>query len=228
MVYANGIYVKRFSMKLSDAVKSLRAQRGWTQARLAEELQKRVNAIARWEQGVRTPPPDTCRRLMQLANKESEEFYALREATVPAHDGENAASEPTTNVKRLSFSAVPATEEQTRSALHAFLDMILDTAPVEYQGKVAEVLENGAAKFAAVSIADIPSAEPKKRAPQPSRRSERLHDKLERLLQSRNPLIIEEAEKHLDALAKQWVLREKTPKPDTPSRARSSAKREID
>ena len=63
-------------MIVSEAVKGLRRQRGWTQRTLATELGVSPGAVANWEQGTREPEPDIAAKMAGFCDGEPSDVLA--------------------------------------------------------------------------------------------------------------------------------------------------------
>ena len=131
MVYTDGMIVKGkikiFSRSMSDAIRDLRKERGWTQKRLADELGKTVMTVTRWEMGVRTPPPDTLLRLANLALSPELRIFL---GTPPLEDEAHPRG----------AMLQPSMKEGLERELTEALRSILNNAPEEIVEKVADDL----------------------------------------------------------------------------------------
>ncbi len=84
-------------MKKSSPLKLAREQLGWSQAKVAEELQVTSRTIARWEQGQATPYPYYREQLCSLFGKNAHELGLLSEVE-EVEDNEKQAIVPAVNI----------------------------------------------------------------------------------------------------------------------------------
>jgi uncharacterized membrane protein/transcriptional regulator with XRE-family HTH domain len=64
----------------NQLLKQERERRGWSQARVAEQIESDPGTISRWERGISSPSPFFRERLCQLYGKTTEELGLLDEA----------------------------------------------------------------------------------------------------------------------------------------------------
>ena len=171
-------------MTISGAVKLLREEKHWSQARLALELRVSPQAVAGWEQARRKPYKALLEKLAALtANFDLADFFAEQ------------AGLPPRKAHRDVFPGVPSTDAQSRMELHAGLDVILDRAPTTVQEKFAEIITRSAGEYG-----NMPVSNPAGRSP--SGEEKRLTRLLQKILDSANSEAIEAVTKNLEVFAR--------------------------
>ena len=144
-------------MTTAQALKRLRERLRWTQRGLATELRKTVTTVARWEAGARNPSPEIYEKLAGLCEGELSEFFAAKagvsglvpESNQPARARRREPAAGGGGARRMT--ATP-TEAQTRMELHTALDIVLDRAPDTVREKLAENLEQWAARYGTLPV----------------------------------------------------------------------------
>ncbi|GHO63979.1 hypothetical protein KSC_028710 [Ktedonobacter sp. SOSP1-52] len=85
-------------MKPNDRLKEVRKQRGWSQARVAEQIGTDAGNVSRWERGYSSPSPYYQEKLSLLFGKEVHDLGLLREdEMLPPHP---STPEPATVTSR--------------------------------------------------------------------------------------------------------------------------------
>src|SRR5579884_1933591 len=62
------------SKKHSTPIQKERKLRGWSQQKLAEELNTNLNTVSKWERGINTPSPYFREKLCSLFEKDAEQL----------------------------------------------------------------------------------------------------------------------------------------------------------
>jgi len=74
------------SMTPNRRLKQARELRGWSQAKVAEQIGTDATTVSRWERGLFSPTPYFRERLCALFSKNAEELGLLEPASSPEHD----------------------------------------------------------------------------------------------------------------------------------------------
>src|SRR4051812_27900931 len=78
------------SMTPNRRLKQARELRGWSQAKVAEQIGTDATTVSRWERGLFSPTPYFRERLCALFSKDAKELGLLEPDSSPEHDKDDS------------------------------------------------------------------------------------------------------------------------------------------